>query len=253
MHAGGRSDDVEKVQVAQMVRISIQHRATPTPKPTPRPTPKPIVHIVPKVLITPRHIVVPVSTPAPAAPKRAAHATGRARNIAHTKHHLKTISFVPTTTKITGGAGALKTGAGRGANGTGTGTGAGGAGNGTGAGGNGNGTGGKASGDEPCGFVEFTNINTPHYDKGTGGFYQDIRLTVHYGDRTTQSYNLDYPFYYPSEAAFPWSSQNKSNPDFPVLFQNPPADKLPNEPPIVVYVMHHSVNGLTTLKDCSYM
>lgn len=242
MHSS-RSDEAEKVQVAQMVRISIEHRVKPTPRPKP-------IHIKPVVIATPQHVVVTRTPhPAPAAPKAKA---GLAKSIAHTKYH-KAVAHVPILVKHAQGAGLGAHGGGRGVTGThGTGTGSGGAGHGTGSGGTGNGTGGYAASDEPCGFVEFTNINTPKYSNGA--FYQDIRMTVHYGGGTTESYNLDYPFYYPSEASFPWSDQNIKNVDYPVNFQFPPASKRASEPPIVQYVMNHSTpDGVTTLKDCKGM
>ncbi len=103
---------------------------------------------------------------------------------------------------------------------------------------------------EPCGFVAFTNTNA-QYDKSTGGFYRDIRMEVHLGGGRVQGIVLDWRWYYPSEAADPWSDQNLPNQDFPVRFQFPPADKRPNEPSVVQYVMSHSTpEGLTTLKDC---
>ncbi|MBC5815993.1 MAG: hypothetical protein GIW97_05570 [Candidatus Eremiobacteraeota bacterium] len=239
---GGRADDVEKVQIAQMVRISIVHKASPTPRPTPRPTPKPLP------LVTPHPVVAVVSTPAPAAPKAKA---GLAKSIAKTRYHSKRIvQHVNVSPKHLQGPGLGAAGSGRGKLGvTGTGTGQGGAGNGTGTGGNGNGN--YAGAGEPCGFVEFVNINGAQFDKSTGGFHHDIRMTVHLGGGGLQGIVLDYRWYYPSEAADPWSDQNIKNQDFPTNFQFPPADKRGAEPPVVQYVISHSTpEGLTTLKDC---
>ena len=241
---GANTDALEKVQVSQLVRISVEHRATPTPKPPPTPRP------VPRIISTPHPVIANVNNPAAAAPKAKA---GLAKSIAHTHYHRPVVEHILIPKIHKAGAGLGSRGIGRGVVGTrGNGTGAGGQGNGTGSGGQGNGTGGYAAADEPCGFVEFVNIQTPRSDHGA--FYQNIRMVVHYGNGTTQGYELDYPFYYPSEAAFPWSDQNIKNQDFPVAFQFPPADKRATEPPVVQYVMQHSTPaGLTTLKDCKGM
>lgn len=114
----------------------------------------------------------------------------------------------------------------------------------------GNGTGAR-SGEEPCGFVTFSDPHGSHYDPRTGGFWVDIRMSVHFADRTSQSLVLDYPWYYPSEAANPWSDQNLKDPSFPMRFQSPPSDRVGGEPPLVQYVLAHSTHdGLTLLKDC---
>lgn len=121
---------------------------------------------------------------------------------------------------------------------------------GNGAGSQGNGTG-AASGDEPCGFVEFSDPHGSQFDRQTGGFWVDIRLSVHFGDGTSQSVLLDYPWYYASEAVNPWSDQNLRNPNFPTRFQPPPSAKALQEPELVKYVVQHSTpDGMTLLKDC---
>lgn len=238
------------MQVSQLLRISIVHKASPTP----RPTPTPVVHIKMQVIATPRHVaVVTTPSPAPAAPKARA---GLAKSIAHTIYHSPHVEHVAIAKHHAGGSGLGARGAGRGVVGTsGNGTGAGGVGNGTGTGGHGTGTGGYAAADEPCGFVEFVNIEDAHYDRSTGGFYQKIRMMVHYGDGHVAGTVLDWNWYWPSEAAFPWSDQNIHNQDFPVPFQFPPADKVAGEPPEVQYVIAHtSANGVSTiLKDCKGM
>ncbi|MFN2528445.1 MAG: hypothetical protein ABR584_06970 [Candidatus Baltobacteraceae bacterium] len=105
---------------------------------------------------------------------------------------------------------------------------------------------------EPCGYVEFTNIHGSRYDKSTGGFYLDILMGVHLGGDRVERTLLDYPWYYPTEAANPWSSQNLRNQDFPTNFQFPPADKRSTEPPLVQFVMAHTTpDGKTSLKDCA--
>lgn len=233
-------------------RITVAYIAHIERLATPKPTPRPIVHIRPRVITTP-HAVAPVN-PAPAAPKRATQPEGAAKSIAHTVHHAPRIVPVVVPRIARGGAGVAKRPGGTGAGGTakGTGTGAGGQGNGTGAGGRGNGNGGYAAANEPCGYVEFVPNAEPIYDKSSGAFKETIKMTVHYPDGHDESTRLDWLWYYPSEAADPWSAQNlRLHPNAPVPFQQPPSDKAPNEPPIVQYVVQHSTPaGLTLLKDC---
>jgi hypothetical protein len=108
-----------------------------------------------------------------------------------------------------------------------------------------------ASGKEPCGFVEFSDPHGSQYDRGTGGFYVDIRMSVHFADGSQQSMVLDYPWYYASENANPWSAHNIKDPNFPTRFQPPPAAKLSDEPQLVQYVAQHSTaDGMTLLRDC---
>lgn len=117
--------------------------------------------------------------------------------------------------------------------------------------GKGPGAGGAASADEPCGFVTFSNPHGSHYDPSTHGFWVDIRIAVHFSDGSSQSMMLDYPWYYSTEAANPWSDQNLKDPSFPTRFQVPPPSKLAAEPPLVQYVIAHSTpDGMTLLHDC---
>lgn len=110
---------------------------------------------------------------------------------------------------------------------------------------------GAAGGNEPCGFVEFSDPHGSHYDPTTGGFYVDIRMSVHFADGSQQSVLLDYPWYYASENANPWSAHNVKDPNFPTRFQTPPAPKLSSEPQLVQYVAQHSTaDGMTLLRDC---
>jgi hypothetical protein len=114
----------------------------------------------------------------------------------------------------------------------------------------GNGTA-ATSADPPCGFVTFSDPHGSQYDARTRGFWVDIRMAVRFADGTSQSLILDYPWYYSSEAANPWSDQNLKDPGFPTRFQAPPPEKLASEPALVQYVMHHSTpGGLTLLGDC---
>jgi len=107
------------------------------------------------------------------------------------------------------------------------------------------------SGAEPCGFVTFSDPHGSQYDARTHGFWVDIRMSVHFADGTSQSMILDYPWYYASESANPWSDQNLKDPNFPTRFQAPPAPKLAAEPALVQYVAAHSTaDGMTLLRDC---
>ena len=75
-------------------------------------------------------------------------------------------------------------------------------GNGAGTQGNGNGA---ANGGQPCGFVTFSDPHGSQFDRHTHGFWVDIRMSVQLADGSRRSLILDYPWYYPSEAANPWS------------------------------------------------
>ena len=235
------SNTEQPERIATTFVIHIQRRPTPRPTPHLFPTPKPIA--------TPR-VVVKVN-PAPAAPKAAAHKRGAAKSIAHTVHHTPRIVHIAVPKIAHAGPGLTRSGSGIGAGGTsqGSGTGSGGQGNGTGSGGRG--TGQYAAPNEPCGYVEFIPHAEPEFDKGSGGFRESIRMTVHYPDGHSDATNLDWKWYYPSEATDPWSDQNLKNPNFPTTFQRPPPDKAANEPQIVQYVMQHSTpEGYTLLKEC---
>ncbi|MGB6712662.1 MAG: hypothetical protein WBE30_03485 [Candidatus Cybelea sp.] len=108
-----------------------------------------------------------------------------------------------------------------------------------------------ATGDEPCGFVTFSDPHGSQFDPRTRGFRVDIRMSVHFASGSTQSVILDYPWYYVSEAANPWSDANLKDPSFPTRFQTPPPEKLGGEPELVRYVIEHSTpDGMTLLKEC---
>ncbi len=103
----------------------------------------------------------------------------------------------------------------------------------------------------PCGFVTFSDPHGSQYDSRSHGFWVDIRMAVRFSDGSTQSMILDYPWYYPNEAANPWSDANLHDPNFPTRFQKPPPEKAAGEPPLVQYVITHSTaDGLTLLRDC---
>jgi hypothetical protein len=113
------------------------------------------------------------------------------------------------------------------------------------------GTNGAIGRNEPCGFVTFSDPHGSQYDASTHGFWVDIRMSVHFSDGSSQTMILDYPWYYPSEAANPWSDQNLKDPNFLPRFQVPPSTKADGEPQLVKYVMQHSTpDGLTLLHDC---
>lgn len=214
--------------------ITIQHRPPPTLKPTPLP-----VHPRHITVIAPAHLAV--ATPGKAAPHHHITRKAQAAPRVKTRHHAQRTP-VPV---VMGGQGA---GAGTGKAPVG-GNGPGGAGTGQGDAGTGSGA---AASAEPCGFIEFTDIGgLSRYDQSTGGYWVDIRMTVHFPDDRSAEVVLDYPWYYPSQAVNPWSDQNVENPDFPVTFQWPPAARAPYEPPLVQYVMQHTTaGGYTKLKDC---
>jgi hypothetical protein len=127
-----------------------------------------------------------------------------------------------------------------------------GAGNAAGAGSLGNGAGGNGTGGiEPCGGVTFVDLHGSRYDSSTHGFYVDIRMSVRFPDGHSEATILDYPFYYPNEAANPWSDRNLSNPDVPTLMQRPPEALAAGEPSLVQYVLAHTEpDGFTRLQDC---
>ncbi|MDP9111688.1 MAG: hypothetical protein M3M96_08660 [Candidatus Eremiobacteraeota bacterium] len=222
----------EKPEVISILHIArIVHRPKPTPKPRPQ------VH-----RIAPKAVKPTIVNPAAMSQNQHVARHAQKRAIARTRYHSK-----PALVHVaTGGQGA-STSSGRATTG-GVGTG----GTGSGTGGSGNGTGGALPASEPCGFVEFVDINgISNYDRATGGFFVNVRMTVHFPDHTAESVDLDYPWYYPSEAKNPWSDQNLKNPDFPVTLQAPPAGKIGSEPDLVKYVVRHSSrDGFTKLRDC---
>jgi hypothetical protein len=224
----------EVVTIAKLTRI--EHRV----KPTPKPTPKPIVHVK---LIAPAHVQPKIVHPAAPSQNQHIRRVASARPLVHTHYHSK-----PATIHVpVGGHGA---GTSRTAKAPTGGVGPGGTG--TGESGTGQGTGGAPAANEPCGFVEFSPTGNPVIDRSTGRMWEYIAMTVHFPDGSQQSVDLDYPWYYPSAEADPWSDYNeKNNPNAPTPFIFPPPDKAAAEPPLVQYVIKHTTaEGLTTLHDC---
>jgi hypothetical protein len=218
----------EIVSSVRAVRITLrrpQARTQPVPQRTvtpPSPLPAAQTHAAVPVLL---HI-------AKAAPPRAVYIAGAGRRI------VRNARPVWDTAVGAGASGTVGLAAGQAAAASGTGTSA----------ENGNAA---QSGEQPCGFVTFSDPHGSHFDAQTRGFWVDIRMSVHLADGSSQSVMLDYPWYYPSEAANPWSDQNLKDPAFPTRLQTPPPGKIGSEPPLVQYVLAHSTpNGMTLLRDC---
>jgi hypothetical protein len=214
----------EVVTRARIVRVAMRPVAPPTPRP---------------VQVSERLPPVAVQTP-----RAAAAAPQFARVSAHPAEPRRNARLAPSQGRPiwdaagSGNSHAIVASAGTGTSG---GAGASGAGN----------AGAPASDTRPCGFVTFSDPHGSQYDSRTRGFWVDIRMAVRFSDGTTQSMILDYPWYYPSEGANPWSDANLRDPNFPTRFQQPPPEKATGEPPLVQYVMAHSTaDGLTLLRDC---
>lgn len=220
---------IEQVTIAKLTRI--QHRETPKPKPTP----KPIVHakVIAQTNVQPHKI-----SPAAPAEKQPVKRISSARPIVRTKHHSKPVEHIPmgghgagTSKSAKAVAGSLGTG-----------------GTGTGESGAGQGTGGAPAAHEPCGEVDFAPNGNPTIDARTGRIWEYVALIVHFPDGSEQSVDLDYPFYYPSDAQDPFI---KGHEQIPATFQFPPPSQASGEPPLVQYVITHTTpDGYTTLKDC---
>lgn len=211
--------------VARITLARIQRRPNPTPSPAPTRKSPPAIRARPASSLPLTDVRVR-HAPAPRA--------GSLRPIVRSTAHARAEFDVPSgasgagsgSQTGTGGDGASRSGGGdRGGNGTG--------------------------GAQPCGFVTFSDPDGSRYDAATGGFYVTIAMTVHYSNGGTASTALDYQWYYPSEAANPWSRRNRDDPNFPTTFQQPPPDKRDAEPSLVRYVMDHtSADGYTLLKEC---
>ncbi len=197
-----------------------------------KPTPKPIVHA---------HVIAPANVQPkivnPGKPSQNVHIrrVAQAVPMARTRYH-KAPALVHLTTGGQG-TGSSKSKALTGGVGTG--------GTGSGESGQGTGTGGAPAAHEPCGYVDFVPYDTPTLDS-SGHRWEHISLVVHFPDSTSQSIDLDYPFYYASSTADPFVPSNKS---LPALFQFPPAGA--SVPQLVQYVMDHTTaDGYTKLKNC---
>ncbi len=208
------SPSQEVVTHARILRVALRTVATPTPRP---------VRVAERVRLVPA---------APAA-HRASARRGKPRRVVT---HAVSAARPAWDAAGSGSAHAIVASAGTGTN----------SGNGASAAGDA-----AASDTRPCGFVTFSDPHGSQYDSRTHGFWVDIRMAVRFSDGATQSMILDYPWYYASEAANPWSDQNLRDPNFPTRFQQPPPEKAAGEPPLVQYVMAHSTaDGLTLLRDC---
>jgi hypothetical protein len=216
----------EIVSQVRIVRLTIARRV----RPKSRPRTAVAVHHQPRVRIV---AIVPHSVEgrAGATSERSAPRRERSQRSA-SKPVWDVASSGVGTAQFAAQDGTAATGAGSGAGTPGTGAGA-------------------ASGDEPCGFVTFSDPHGSRFDGSTRGFYVDIRMSVHFADGSSQSLILDYPWYYSSEASNPWSTQNLKDPNFPMRFQSPPVARAAAEPALVQYVAAHSTpEGLTLLRDC---
>lgn len=220
---------IERITIAKMVRII--HRAPPTPKPTP----KPIVHAK---VVAETHVQPRIVSPAAPAQHQQVHRVASARPTIHTRYHSKPAVHVPTgghglgTSKsakaVTGGVGPGGTG--------------------TGESGAGAGAGGAPAAHEPCGYVDFAPNVKPTVDQKTGRIWEYVAIIVHFPDGSQQSVDLDYPFFYNSEADDPFMPGHGN---IPATFQFPPANQAATEPALVQYVIAHtSPDGFTTLHDC---
>lgn len=220
---------VERITIAKLVRII--HRAPPTPKPTP----KPIVH---SKVVAQTHVQPRVVNPGAPAQHQVVHRVASARPVIHTHFHSKPTVHVPTGGHGMGTSKAAKAVTG--------GVGPGGVG--TGESGQGQGTAGAPAAHEPCGYVDFSPNDKPTFDSRTGRVWEYVAIIVHFPDGSQQSVNLDYPFFYNSEAADPFMPGHG---DVPATFQFPPPNQAGSEPPLVQYVIQHtSPDGYTTLHDC---
>ncbi|HVR46216.1 MAG TPA: hypothetical protein VMT95_06230 [Candidatus Binatia bacterium] len=220
------SPSAEVVTRAQIVRVAIRAVATPTPRP---------VRVAERVR----------TVAAAPAPRRAAAASRQvAQAPVHRAEPRRSVPRSPSQGRpVWDAAGSGNGHAGFALAGTGT--------NGSARAGAAGDAAAPASDTRPCGFVTFSDPHGSQFDSRTRGFWVDIRMAVRFSDGTTQSMILDYPWYYPSEAANPWSDANLRDPNFPTRFQQPPPEKAMGEPPLVQYVMAHSTaDGLTLLRDC---
>lgn len=210
-----------EITIARIVRIQQK----------PKPTPKPIVHAH---VIAPTNVQPKVVNPGKPSENQHIRRVASARPLVRTKYHkAPALVHVPT-----GGQGAGSSKSAKAATG-GVGTG----GTGTGESGTGSGTGGAPAAHEPCGYVDFIPYDQPTTDS-SGRIWEHISMTVRFPDGTAQSIDLDYPWYYASNAVDPFRINTKT-----ALFQFPPAGQ--SVPPLVQYVIDHTTpSGNTKLKEC---
>lgn len=210
----------EIITIAKLMRI--EHK----------PTPKPIVRAH---VIAPTNVQPKIVSPGKPSENQHIRRVASARPLVRTRYHKAPARHVPV-----GGQGAGSSKSAKAATG-GVGTG----GTGTGESGLGTGTGGAPAATEPCGYVDFVPYDVPTLD-AAGHRWEHISLVVHFPDRSTQSIDLDYPFYYASSTIDPFVPTNKR---LPALFQFPPSGK--SVPQLVQYVMAHTTaDGYTKLKNC---
>jgi hypothetical protein len=230
-HQTQYNERVEHVTIAR-----IEKRPLPTPSPTPRPTPKPQALAHARIVTAVQPTIIPKTTSGKSAHKETIKRAGAARPKPPKVSHAKPIWDIPTGAQ---GAGAGKN-SGAGSLGSG--------GEGTGAGDSGTGSG---AGEAPCGAVYFQSVNNqpPRFDRESGFYvYDQIRMSVHMADGSVQDIVLDYPWRYKNEAGDPFV---QGHTDVPMIFEFPPKEMRPNEPPLVQYVMKHTTTeGFTELTDC---
>ncbi len=211
----------EVVTIAKLVRI--EHK----------PTPKPIVHAH---VIAPTNVQPKVVNPGKPSENQHIRRIASARPLVHTRYH-----SAPARISVpVGGHGAGTSKSAKAATG-----GVGPGGTGTGESGQGTGNGGAPAAHEPCGYVDFVPYDQPTVDS-SGRRWEHISLVVHFPDGSSQSIDLDYPFYYASSTSDPFVPANKR---LPALFQFPPAGS--NVSDLIQYVIQHTdAAGYTKLKDC---
>ena len=211
----------ETITIARIIRIER------------KPTPKPIVHAH---VIAPTNVQPTIVNPGKPSENQHIRRVASARPLVKTHYHSAPARIhVPT-----GGHGA---GTSKSAKASTGGIGPGGVG--TGQSGLGSGTGGAPAAHEPCGYVDFIPYDTPTLDS-SGHRWEHISLVVHYPDGSSQSTDLDYPFYYASSTVDPFVPANKN---IPATFQFPPAGQSVSS--LVQYVIDHTdAGGFTKLKGC---
>lgn len=196
---------------ARVTILREQHRAIPTPTPAPLRTPVPAKRIAP----TQRAAAVI----APGASHRSPKVTPR---------HAAPITRARSNRPVWDVAGGQ-------------------AGSGPGTGVSGAGQGGGQAAQQPCGAVDFDSAPVFARDPQTGLYvYNNIKMSVHLPDGTTQSIQLNWPWHYKDPNMDPFKHA-----DAPLWLQFPPKAIRAQEPPLVQYVMAHTTpEGSTELGDC---